>query len=131
MVFGILDGLLIDLMTNGVALASEGAQTDTRIVKKQVLGQLIMVNVVSHVETPSYCSLVKDLGGRGALRGGQGVTLDGWPLSHLGSLKRQLVAGTSCSNLGRVHYRELPSLVIPSCAKRLIDIEDLRYCCSS
>ena len=55
------------------------------------------------------------------------MTLDGWPLSHLGSLQRLLVACTSCSNLGRVHYRELPSLVIPSCAKRLIDIEDFRY----
>jgi len=67
MVFGILDGVLIDLMTYGVALASKGTQTDPRIVKKQVLGQLIMVNVVSHVETPSDCSLVKDLGRRGSL----------------------------------------------------------------
>ena len=87
MVFGILDGLLIDLTTYGVALASEGAQADPRIVKKQVLSQLIMINAVSHVETPCYCSLVKDLIRRGALRGGQGVTLDGWPLSHPGSLK--------------------------------------------
>ena len=116
MVFGILDGVLIDLVTYGVALASKGTQADSRIVKKQVLGQLIMVNVVSHIETPSYCSLVKDLGRRGALRVGQGVTLDSWSLSHLGSLQRQLVACTSCSNLGRVHYRELPSLIIPSCA---------------
>ena len=131
MVFGILDGVLIDLMTYGVTLAPEGTQADPRIVEKQVLRQLVVVNAVSHVETASYCSFVEDFCGRGALRGGQGVTLDGWPLSHLGSLKRQLVAGTSCSNLGRVHYRELPSLVIPSCAKRLIDIEDLRYRCSS
>ena len=88
MVFGILDGVLIYLMTYGVALAPEGTQADPRIVKKQVLRQFVMVYAVSHVETPSYCSFVEDLGGRGALRGGQGVTLDGWPLSYLGSLKR-------------------------------------------
>ena len=88
MVFGILDGVLIDLMTYGVALAPEGTQADTRIVKKQVLRKLVMVNAVSHVETASDCSLVEDLGRRGALGGGQGVTLDGWPLSYLGSLKR-------------------------------------------
>jgi hypothetical protein len=100
MVFGILDGVLIDLMTYGVALAPEGTQADPRIVEKQVLGQLVVVNAVSHVETASYCSFVEDLCGRGALRGGQGVTLDGWPLSYLCSLKRQLIARTSSSYLG-------------------------------
>jgi len=100
MVFGILDGVLIDLMTNWVALAPEGTQADSRIVKKQVLRQLVVVNTVSHVETPSYCSFVENLCRRSALGGGQGVTLDGWPLSYFCSLKRQLVARTSSSYLG-------------------------------
>ena len=59
MVFGILDGVLIDLMTDGVALAPEGDQADTRFVKKQVLRQLVWLMLSLMLKRPVTARLSK------------------------------------------------------------------------